>query len=363
MSARVRVRRHGDRLVAVKVAVAAGDDLSLVREAAMLTVARHPGVAPLVGLARDEDHLELLTTWIGTRSLLDARSLTPGQAVAVAGSLAATVADLHRRGVVHGAIEPSHVLLDSLGRPVLCSFGRAQLVGPPGAGPARPSDDVCALGELLADLVGRPDDPELVPSRRFGRRHEQHLHGDVLTLADHARAHDATIRPSAAALASALADLAPEATAVRPRRRRWSTVGITVLAGAAGVAAIGTSVIGASAGPDATRSTTTIATRAAAPTVELAGRRYEVGRAGDRAHVAHWRCDGDRQVILVRPTTGEVFLFDDVPAAGEERAVPAFVEIPGATDARAVGADDPCPSLVVEQDDGQAVPLALPAEP
>jgi hypothetical protein len=389
MSARVRVRHHGDQLAAVKLAVAPGDDLLLVREAAMLTAARHPGVVPLVGLGRTEGHLELLTAWVGTRSLLDARPLPPVQAAGVVRALATTVADLHRHGVVHGAIEASHVLLDSQGRPVLCSFGRAAFVGTTEVGPTRPSDDVAALGELLIDLVGDADDPELVPSRRFGRRREHHLHRGILTLADHARAHDATTRPSAAALASALADLVPDAAlpselgqqlerlrasaaTVEPRPRRGRVVGATLLVGALSVLAFGTVAFGtvvtsAPAAPDPVPVAVTTAPSATnapsstdAPMVDLAGHRYEIGRPGDRAHVGHWRCDTDQQVILVRPTTGELFLFDDAPPGGEQRTVTAFAKVLGATDARPVGVDDSCPTLMVERADGQVTPLALP---
>src|SRR4051812_24702338 len=198
VSARVRVRHHGGHLAAVKVGVDPRRDVDLVREAAMLTVARHPGVVTLLALTPGADGLELITAWVGTRSLSGSRLLAPADGARVLGAVATTVADLHRHGIVHGSIDASHVLLDEDGRPVLCSFGHAALVASATSHGPRPSDDVAALGELLVAVIGSPGDPELVPTRRFARRHEHHLHRSVLTIADHARAHDRAARPSAA---------------------------------------------------------------------------------------------------------------------------------------------------------------------
>ncbi len=381
----------------------------------MLTAARHPGVVGLLALSDGPDGLELITTWVGTRSLADTRPLAPSEGASVVGALAATVADLHRHGIVHGAIDASHVLLDDRGRPVLCSFAHAVLINASAAsdGP-RPSDDVAALGELLVEVVGPIDDPEIVPVRRFARRQEHHLHRSLLTIADHARAHDRASRPSAASFAAALAELAPAASLpadvagapplVSPdpepvadgldaaldrlrattmplhvRRRRWPFV-----AGGAAVALLAIGIVGTLSGgtpsraetrdlaptpaptgiPTSTRvlTTTTTAALAPAPVIELADRHYEVGAPGDQASVAAWRCDGQPRVVLLRPATGELFLFDNAPQPGADTVATPFTTVDGATGLAPVDRDDPCPALVVLRADRSAVPVDLPAD-
>jgi serine/threonine protein kinase len=401
-------------LAAVKVGIDVSRDVELVREAAMLTAARHPGVVGLLGLSDGPDGLELVTAWVGTRSLANTRPLAPAEGAGVVGALAATVADLHRHGIVHGAIDASHVLLDDRGRPVLCSFAHAVLINSSATmdGP-RPSDDVAALGELLVDVVGPHDDPEIVPVRRFARRQEHHLHRSILTVADHARAHDRASRPSAASLAAALADLAPGASlpadvaGARPpvspdpvtagldealdrlrstimpvpvRRRRWPFVASVV-----SVALLAIGIIGTLAGrtpsraktgdlaptpiatgsPTSTRVMTTRTTTAApapAPVVALADGRYEVGAPGDQASVAAWRCDGRPRVVLLRPATGELFLFDNAPQPGADTVATPFTAIEGASGLAPVDGDDPCPALVVLRADRSAVPVDLPVD-
>jgi hypothetical protein len=210
VSARVQVGHEADgRLVARKVARDSGESARLAAEAAVLTAVRHPGVVELVEL-READHgqLELVTGWVGSRSLADALPLSAEALAAVMVALCETVADLHELGFVHHAIDASHVLLDQRGRPVLCGFGRATTV----TDEHLPSTDVAALGQLLVDAVG-PIDGVILPERRWLRpRRQRQAHRDLLTLADHARADDPTCRPTARALARNIAALVPTAT-------------------------------------------------------------------------------------------------------------------------------------------------------
>jgi hypothetical protein len=386
------VRHHRGQLAAVKVGVDPRRDMELVREAAMLTVARHPGVVALLALMKGRDGLELITGWVGTRSLAESHLLAPADGARVVSAVAATVADLHRHGIVHGSIDPSHVLLDEEGRPLLCSFGNAALVATAAADGPRPSDDVAALGELLIAVVGSPNDPELVPTRRFARRQEQHLHRSILTIADHARAHDRAARPSAASFAAALADLAPTrraptpraddggldaeldrlratAATVRARRRRWPYI-----TGAAAIALVAIGVVGVLSGVTPSRAetrdpappppalvVTTSTMPAPAPIVEIDHERYQVGTPGDKATVARWRCDDRPRVVLLRPATGELFLFDNAPEPGGDTAANPFTTVDHATSLAPVDPSDPCPTLVVLRGNRSAVPVELPA--
>jgi hypothetical protein len=44
--------------------------------------------------------------------------------------------------------------------------------------------------------------------------------------------------------------------------------------------------------------------------------RYAVGQPGDELVVGDWHCDGKPTLALLRPTTAEVFLFNEWPDAG-----------------------------------------------
>jgi hypothetical protein len=107
-------------------------------------------------------------------ALLAARSrLEPGEVLTLGLPLARTLADLHGRGVVHGDLSPSNVLLSGDGRPMLADLGVARLLGEPlsptegtvgyvdpavlAGNPPSPASDVYALAVLLTEaLTGRP---------------------------------------------------------------------------------------------------------------------------------------------------------------------------------------------------------------
>jgi hypothetical protein len=153
-----------------KRAQTAGEAVRVRREADLLDVAAHPGLVEVAGF-EDGEHPELRTSRIdGTRLADHASSLDVEEVAGVVAAVAATLADLHGMGLVHGAVAPEHVLLDGDGRPVLCSLGYGGLVGEgpsivpslaaPYLAPARmggepldPSFDVFSLGALLASLL------------------------------------------------------------------------------------------------------------------------------------------------------------------------------------------------------------------
>ena len=404
MTVHVTVGATGDdgRVLAVKRATGADDVARLAHEAAVLAQARHPDVVELVSFEVDE----LRTVFAGSHTLRTLGPVPAERAAGLVAAVAATVADLHEIGVVHGRIEPAHVIVGGGGRPVLCGFAEA---GRPGA--LLPADDVHALGTLLGGLLAAPaDDLEPIPDRRFGGRLRGPWAGvhrrALLGLADQATADDPRMRPTARAFAAAIRYAVPDATLgevaePRPPRDRPSlrrvapfaaiAAGLVVLVaglgslgggdGGALFTAVSTTSTDAPTTTTAPASTTTAAAPAPVPTcpavegtgadvdgdgcpeavaiadgvVEVAGVRYQVGVTGDDILLGDWDCDGRATPALLRTATGEVFVFPSWAEPGHDLTVPAVDRI---GDARRLVAGSRCAELLVERDDGTQVAVA-----
>lgn len=231
MSERVTVAAGPDgRPVARKVGDTPERADLLRHEAAVLHVARHPAVVEVVALEDDDGTVTLTTAWTGGRRLADLPRLATEEAAGLVAALATAVADLHELGLVHGRIEPGHVLVAAGGRPVLCGWsgaGRAgtaphPLATPPATpdpahpwgSPLDPATDVHGLGALLDTVLGADDGVEPIPDRRLGRRRpgwRGYQRRTLQTLADQATADDPAHRPTARRLAAALQAAVPEA--------------------------------------------------------------------------------------------------------------------------------------------------------
>ena len=84
----------------------------------------------------------------------------------------------------------------------------------------------------------------------------------------------------------------------------------------------------------------------AAAVLEHGGRRYAVGAVGDFVANGDWDCDGEATASIVRPSTGDVVLFDAWPGPGETISLPVRWNVDSATGAEAV-AHGPCDLLRV----------------
>jgi hypothetical protein len=196
----------------------------LQRERARLARAVHPGVVALArapgddagaeaaegadagddvaggagGSGGHDDAVELRTCYAGEPVARWGASV-----VAVAGlgaAVASTLADLHEMGIVHGRLDGSHVLVADDGRPRLCGMA--------GAEGAAASDDVAALGALVAELLARcPDRPRRLLARRGPGTARRALEQVVEQATDPV----ATRRPAARALAEAILTAVPDA--------------------------------------------------------------------------------------------------------------------------------------------------------
>ncbi|MGH9278752.1 MAG: hypothetical protein ACRD12_11710, partial [Acidimicrobiales bacterium] len=191
----------------VKTAETPDEAARLRREADLLDVAAHPGLVEVVDFA-DGSQPVLRTSYVGV-SLAEGPPLEIDEVAGVAAAVASTLADLHDLGLVHAAVQPSHVLLDGDGRPVLCGLGHGGLTGerlPAGDGDGDgdemldPAGDVAGLGRLITYLVNRS--PE---SGRGGAAEE------LRRIACAATASSAADRPSAHRVADDVHDSVPGA--------------------------------------------------------------------------------------------------------------------------------------------------------
>jgi hypothetical protein len=251
------------------------------------------------------------------------------------------------------------------------------------------------------------------PFSRSGRR-STWLRRLLLSLADQATYPDAHRRPSAAALARSLSETVtpgtPPATldtcaqksqdhrsppsghvderssVAPPRRRERSRARWLPVTAVAGLLLIGGGALswlqpGSGADPDVNEAlveaaespsiqtlrsnavtaadavagdtTTTAPVRAPGPppTVMSQGRRYAVGAPGDLAVLGDWDCDHVPTVALIRPATGEVFVFDGW-AEASELSVTATTLVAGASSGEARASASGCDVLIVTNDEG-----------
>src|SRR3954469_16717922 len=200
----IEVDLRDDELVVVKTALSPNAELRLDRERGRLAAARHPGVVELLD-GRDDSAATMTMAWAGGRSLETVRPAL-SDAIVLLASVSATVADLHEMGMAHGRLDATHVVVERR-RARLCGFA-----GPdPGEPEPTPSDDVAALGTLVALLAGPQTEAEPIPDHRFRRRRwDGYVRGTLQTLADQATDPDPDHRPPARALARSLAELEPE---------------------------------------------------------------------------------------------------------------------------------------------------------
>ena len=357
----------------VEVAASPGAVAELRRRAERLAEARHPGVVELLGATESEGALEVRTAPAEGTPLAQA-VLDHDELAGVVAAVATTLADLHDRGVVHGALTAEAVVVGSDGCPVLHDLA-ADVAGIVSA------DDVAALGILLDGLAtdgpladvaawARQPDPARRPSARA-------LAAAVAARVPGARLPGAPAGPTAATPSLASLLPAPPRRVLRPGRLLLAVVLAGVLT-AAGLW-LATPSAGPSTGPSSGAGTdrraaevtppTTVTTRrvagsssttAALPvavwppaTVVHDGRLFAVGQRDDVVVVADWGCTGTTAAAVLRPATGEIWLFDGWVDAGEEAtAVPAGRVEGGVSAVAADGDGDGCTDLVVTDASG-----------
>lgn len=323
---RVAVELRDGRAVLVRTG---GDELR--REASCLALLAGPGVPEVVEVADDGGEVRLVTV------VHPPLAAGPDEAVRVAAAVAAVLARAHERGRAHGPLLDEHVR----------GSAAAVIVDGWGAGDGiDPAEDVAEVGALLDRLAG--DAPGVRP------------------LVERATAPG---RPTMAGYALALAAAVPVPRPAPHQRPRWNRPlpGRTAVAGlgaAASLTALGLVVATAGdAHPPSGPTATVVAapTTTAAPPVgpiagnvlERDGERWAVGETGDVVVLGDWDCDGTASPAVLRPSTGEVWVF---PTWAEQAGTTA-ARVPGATTARARRTGR-CDRLEVVDAQGQSTPVA-----
>jgi serine/threonine protein kinase len=135
-------------------------------EARLAAALRHPGVIAIYDLDEAARTLSMEYVAGGTlRARLRAvaasnGALEPAEVFATVRTLLAALAYVHDRGVAHGDLKPSNLLLRAPGAVVLADFGIAQLLAGPGGGGGR-SGSAGAAGS--GALPARDDGPAGTP--------------------------------------------------------------------------------------------------------------------------------------------------------------------------------------------------------
>jgi tRNA A-37 threonylcarbamoyl transferase component Bud32 len=145
-------------------------------EARLVSAIRHPGVVAIYDV--DEEARALAMEHVPGATLRERlrdhpAGLPPGELAATARTLFEALAYVHARGVVHGDLKPSNLLLRRPGEVVLADFGAAELAadarralsGPGGTplylapeqfhgAPSSPATDHWATGAILWEAIG-----------------------------------------------------------------------------------------------------------------------------------------------------------------------------------------------------------------
>ena len=316
----------------------------LRREAQLLLRARHPGVVTISAFSDQDGSTRLTIAAVTGCTLAEAPPRTPVDALRFTAALARTLADLHEIGLAHRLLRADHVLSTVDGRPVLSEFGDAT---------ANADDDDRRLdAEALRDLVG------LIASATTPGPRGSRAAGALRALAADVRSSPVPMSP-----ADVAARAGREASRRTPRigRHRARPSRHRVAAFALGPAIILATVVLMSQHAGETPAPASLPVAPAAEKtpmrVEVGGTQYDVGQAGDQVLVADWHCDGEPSAALLRPATGEVFVFTSLPAEGELLTARRVATVSGGISLDDDQTDAPCPPLVVRRSDGSRQPI------
>lgn len=268
-------------------------------EATWLRAATRPGVVEL--LSTSLAPFTIVTAHAGARTMRTAR-LQPADGLSALLGVTELLIGLHQDGFVHGKLTVDHVIIGQTG-PVLCS---------PDGTITDPDVDLEGVARCMREL-GRQWDER-------GASSPWRAQWDALVQ----RLEDGT-DPSRSAIRTteALRRLQdkPGPSAPDPQHQtRRASRGLVAAAFAVAIAIAGLALV-----------PTNEPAMATGPHVVIEGSTYAIGDSGDDvAHLAA-PCDAAAPVVMLRPSTGEVWAFSSV---GDGEAGIAVAVVPGATDLR-----------------------------
>lgn len=337
----------------------------LRHEAEVLGLLKLSGLVEMIELKEEDDKTLLLLADNGPRTLLRPVDMSGEELLRSLQRCCTAVEQLHDAGWSHGSLRPEHVLLGARGRPRLCSLGDSQPLShlPERVAAAAVQADVEQLALLFAHVAS----VQTAPMSRSERwRWKQQAHKLRQIAACSGSSSGAT---SARELGLAAEGL--KSGQFQQRQARGSSMprtssrgparGLATLGFAAAAVALfftgGFALSAWSAAPPTTAAPTTAAPTTAPPIapstvqpnppptpsstcgswpisnlglgvdvngdscteqVKIDGQfitvgalSYQVGLPQDRIAVGDWNCDGQATVLLLRPSTGELFEFSN----------------------------------------------------
>lgn len=327
-------------------------------QAEVLRRLQFPGVVPLEGFHREGN---TVTIRLGDDlpPLGERAPASAAECASLGAALGRTLGEIHRAGFVHRDLRPEVIFVDADGRPLLSGFDHATEA----TSKAR-QEDLRALLTLLDEVLDLLPPTDVIDERRSRRR---------LARALRPRRHDDTFD-----LASVLAELAADFDAQAPGVPADSTqeasagaptdeLRLRVSARSAGsrpsirsalvLLLIGVGILYAVS----VRRESRPVLAPDGPIVEFDGQRYQVGRPGDIAVVGDWaaaggHCAGPSTVVLLRPGTGDLFVFSGWADAGEVLATRRGT-YQGAVGLEVESGD--CDGLLIVDDEGRSTPVVI----
>lgn len=283
---------------------------------------RPPGIVRIVSIDENDDGTVVVVT---DEPEPDATISESESDASVFAAAATALAALHAHDVVHGAIAAAPLRRDPAGRAVLPL---------PAWRDPMPTASVDDDVDALCMLVGERD-----------ARSARDLAARLVAPSPRVLRTKSTIATTSSALP-------------RPRRRATAFGALTAVAGVVtmGVALLSPSSTARPSISSPTRATTASTSTTAAPVtvpasservIDLDGHRFEVGVPGDLVVLGVWSCDPTARPTpaLVRPSTGDVFVFDTI---APDATVTPVTRLDAVTGAGRVTGDDGCDRLVVD---------------
>jgi len=162
----ITVTRRNGNLLACKSARPEKSE-RIRHEAQLLERLQHPGIVQFVEFVEGPE-VELYLGFVGPDSWATQPPATSAESIEALASAAATVADLHRLGTVHGALCPEHVLVAPDKRPVLCGMADATTSTETGR-----AGDLAGFASLIDHLAAACEEKERRQLDALARRAER----------------------------------------------------------------------------------------------------------------------------------------------------------------------------------------------